>query len=209
MHGACSCSMHGASGCSMHRACSCSESSEPHLHFRESSEPPLQGMQSFNEGLSAGNHDLEGAEFSTDEENLQAWLQAFQQSHFWVRDVGAAVLVGISTTRFRSNSLSHHEVHVDSEQRAWLQAVLHNYQPDKPVIMFSHAPPMGCGLKVINSLHVKNRCALHQQLCDTGMHAPLRECIMHGTPLAAHHKCCNAAWHAWQCAVSAPWKRTR
>ena len=107
-----------------------------------------------------GNHDLEGAEFDTDEANLAAWQAAFQRSHHWVRDVGPCVLVGLSTTRYRSNELSHHEVHIDAAQRAWFERILAAVGGTKPVIVFTHAPPMGCGLKVINSLHIKNRCAL-------------------------------------------------
>jgi hypothetical protein len=44
----------------------------------------------------------------------------------------------------------------------WLREVLKSFEPEKPVIVFSHAPPMGCGLKVINRLHVKNRCAARE-----------------------------------------------
>jgi hypothetical protein len=64
---------------------------------------------------------------------------------------------GISSTRFRSNEFAHHEVYVDEHQVTWLRGVLENFMLEKPVIVFSHAPPMGCGLKVINRLHVKNR----------------------------------------------------
>lgn len=97
--------------------------------------------------------------FDTDEANLTAWQEAWGQHHHWVHDAGPAVLIGISTTRYRSNEMSHHEVHVDAEQRAWLRRVLRDVAPEKPAVLFSHAPPMGCGLKVIHNLHVKNRCA--------------------------------------------------
>jgi hypothetical protein len=43
----------------------------------------------------AGNHDMEGSQFDTDEENLTAWQQCFKQHHCWVRDAGPAVLVGM------------------------------------------------------------------------------------------------------------------
>lgn len=109
--------------------------------------------------LITGNHDLEGPEFDDDGANLAAWEAAFGQRHFWARDVGPALLVGLSTTRYRSNVMSHHEVHVSGEQLAWLERVLERVAPGKPVVIFTHAPPMGCGLKVINDLHIKNRCA--------------------------------------------------
>ncbi|CAG9466893.1 unnamed protein product [Pedinophyceae sp. YPF-701] len=108
--------------------------------------------------LVTGNHDLEGSEFNTDEENLAAWQRTFAQPHFWCCDVGPALMVGISTVRFRSNEHSVHEVHIDDEQVAWLREVLET-AGDKPVVVYSHAPPLGCGLKVINEVHVKNRCA--------------------------------------------------
>lgn len=96
--------------------------------------------------------------FDTDEANLAAWQEAWGQHHFWAHDAGPAVLIGISTTKYRSNEMSHHEVHVDEAQRAWLRRVLRDVAPEKPAVLFSHAPPMGCGLKVIHNLHVKNRC---------------------------------------------------
>ena len=44
---------------------------------------------------------LEGDEFETDEANLEAWQQMFQQRHYWAVDVGPATFIGLSTTRFR------------------------------------------------------------------------------------------------------------
>lgn len=105
-----------------------------------------------------GNHDLEGTEFDTDDENLAAWQHAFGHHHHWAHDIGPCVLVGLSTTRYRSNVLSHHEVHVDEAQLRWFESVLRTLEPGKPVVVFTHAPPMGCGLKVIHDLHIKNRC---------------------------------------------------
>lgn len=111
-----------------------------------------------------GNHDLEGTDFDTDEENLAAWQKAFGQKHYWVRDVGPCLLIGLSTTRYRSNVLSHHEVHIDEEQMLWFDQTLSSFGGDKPVLVFTHAPPMGCGLKVLNDLHIKNRCPIHQHM---------------------------------------------
>ena len=45
-------------------------------------------------GLILGNHDLEGDEFETDEENLAAWQQTFGHKHYW-----AAGGCGSSLTR--------------------------------------------------------------------------------------------------------------
>ncbi|KXZ48613.1 hypothetical protein GPECTOR_26g516 [Gonium pectorale] len=108
--------------------------------------------------LVTGNHDLEGEEFETDEENLAAWSEAFNQPHYWAADLGHARLVGLSTVRYRSNEYSHHEVFISPEQVAWLEAQLREH-PDRPFVVLTHAPPMGCGLKVIQEVHIKNRCA--------------------------------------------------
>eukprot|EP01026_Neomeris_dumetosa_P064974 TRINITY_DN6220_c0_g1_i9.p1 TRINITY_DN6220_c0_g1~~TRINITY_DN6220_c0_g1_i9.p1 ORF type:complete len:477 (+),score=54.31 TRINITY_DN6220_c0_g1_i9:74-1504(+) len=108
--------------------------------------------------LITGNHDLEGEEFMTDEANLEAWQKAFQQNHYWAMDYGSCVAIGLSTTKFRSNTYSVHEVHISQSQLEWFEEILDKYT-DKPIIVFTHAPPLGCGLRVINKVHVKNRCA--------------------------------------------------
>jgi 3',5'-cyclic AMP phosphodiesterase CpdA len=110
--------------------------------------------------LITGNHDLEGTAYDTDAANLEAWSSCFEQNHYWAKDVGPCVLVGLSTTRYRSNVLSHHEVHVDATQVDWFEALLQTFEVSKPVVVFTHAPPLGCGLKVINDLHIKNRCVV-------------------------------------------------
>jgi hypothetical protein len=108
--------------------------------------------------LVLGNHDLEGEEFATDQANLAAWHAAFGQHHYWKADLGPATLVGLSTTRFRSNEHSVHEVHVDAEQLAFLEDTLRE-SGARPVLLFTHAPILGSGLKVVQAVHVKNRCA--------------------------------------------------
>jgi len=109
--------------------------------------------------LVTGNHDLEGfQDFDTDEANLNGWKQVFEQEHHWVKDIGPAVCIGLSTTRFRDAEYSSHEVYVDESQRKWFLEQLHVYK-DRPVFVFTHAPPLGSGIKVLDELHVKNRCA--------------------------------------------------
>lgn len=51
---------------------------------------------------------------------------------------------------------SVHEVYIDEEQVAWFERLL-AANPGRPVVVFTHAPPMGCGLKVVQNVHVKNR----------------------------------------------------
>lgn len=117
-------------------------------------------LDSFNVpvGLILGNHDLEGDEFETDAENLSVWREKFAQNHYWSSKIGRVTFVGISTVRFRSNVHSVHEVHIDDEQIEFLQGVLDEVKGE-PVVMLSHAPILGSGLKAIQAVHVKNRCA--------------------------------------------------
>ena len=121
--------------------------------------------------LITGNHDLEGEEFDDpsgdaslgDAANLDAWSRTFNQHHYWREEVGSSwLLLGLSTTRFRSNANSCHEVYINDEQRQWLQRVLQENAEApsrRKVAIFTHAPPAGCGLRVLHSVHVKNRCA--------------------------------------------------
>jgi hypothetical protein len=51
-----------------------------------------------------------------------------------------------------------HEVYIDEEQLAWFEATLQR-SAGRPVVVFTHAPPMGSGLQVVQEVHVKNRCA--------------------------------------------------
>lgn len=41
-----------------------------------------------------------------------------------------------------------HEIHIDDTQLAWFAKQLTDIDPATPVVVFSHAPPIGCGLKV-------------------------------------------------------------
>ena len=129
----------------------------------------LDGFEGSRVRLVTGNHDLEGSEFNTgnaeldDATNLGVWTQIFGQKHYWTENVGDKwLLLGLSTTRFRSNSNSCHEVFIDEEQRTWFERQLdENARMESPrkVAVFTHAPPAGCGLRVLHSVHVKNRCS--------------------------------------------------
>jgi len=109
--------------------------------------------------LVLGNHDLEAHDVETDERNVADWSRAFSQRHHWAADVGPATFVGLSTVRFRSNAHSAHEVYVDDAQVAWLDALLASLPPGRPVVVLTHAPPQGCGLRSVQAVHVRNRCA--------------------------------------------------
>lgn len=111
-------------------------------------------------GLILGNHDLEGEEFESDEENLAAWHKAFGQRHYWSCQLGPAMFVGLSTTKFRSNPFSVHEIYINDEQMSFFEDCLEKATAQNmPVVVFTHAPIMGSGLKAVQAVHVKNRCA--------------------------------------------------
>ena len=40
----------------------------------------------------------------------------------------------------------------------WFRALL-EMNRNRPTVVFTHAPVMGCGLRVLQEVHVKNRCA--------------------------------------------------
>jgi 3',5'-cyclic AMP phosphodiesterase CpdA len=109
--------------------------------------------------LVTGNHDVEAWDVETDEQNVANWRDAFGQRHYWASDVGPATFVGLSTVRFRSNAHSVHEVYVDDAQVAWFDALLASLPADRPVVVLTHAPPQGCGLRAVQAVHVRNRCA--------------------------------------------------
>jgi hypothetical protein len=64
----------------------------------------------------------------------------------------------MSTVRFRDAEHSSHEVYIDQEQIDWFQKTLAKHS-DKPVFVFTHAPPMGSNLASLQEVHVRNRCA--------------------------------------------------
>lgn len=108
--------------------------------------------------------DLEGLdEFDTDAANLQAWLKCFSlDAPYWSKQVARKTLiVGLSTTRFRESPFSSHEVFISDEQIAWFERTLelHPAAEGWKVFVFSHAPPLGCGLRVLQGVHIRNGCA--------------------------------------------------
>ena len=118
--------------------------------------------------LITGNHDLESPTFDvpgdleggpSDAANLAAWRAAFAQPHAWSARLGPARVLGLSTSTWRSNAASVHEVKVSPACLAWLEAELEATPSTTPVIISSHAPPAGCGLRVVQDVHVRNRCA--------------------------------------------------
>ena len=110
-----------------------------------------------------GNHDLEGLdEFATDEENLAMFLREHNKPTMdFVRKIAdKTLLVGMGSTVFRSAKYTSHEVVIDEEQMRRFEQVLIDH-PSKDgwrIFVFTHAPPNGSGLRVLQENHVVNGC---------------------------------------------------
>ena len=110
-----------------------------------------------------GNHDLEGLdEFPTDQANLEAYLRILgKPSPQFMREIAPKVLlVGLGSTVFRDAIYTSHEVFIDEEQVKWFENVAETHKAEDgwKIFMFSHAPPMGSGLRVLQENHVVNGC---------------------------------------------------
>ena len=127
-----------------------------HCGTRQSFEEGREFLQGMGKPFHTliGNHDLEGPEFATDAESVAGFCQAFSYSRpFHSADWGPALGVLLSSTRFRDNPNSHHEVHVDDEQFDWLERTLDENR-QRPTFVFSHAPILGSGVRVLQSIHL-------------------------------------------------------
>eukprot|EP00588_Corethron_pennatum_P008503 CAMPEP_0194265992 /NCGR_PEP_ID=MMETSP0169-20130528/1041_1 /TAXON_ID=218684 /ORGANISM="Corethron pennatum, Strain L29A3" /LENGTH=584 /DNA_ID=CAMNT_0039006573 /DNA_START=64 /DNA_END=1818 /DNA_ORIENTATION=- len=110
-----------------------------------------------------GNHDLEGLdEFATDQENLEVFLKAHNKPHAqFCREIAdKTLLVGMGSTVFRDAKFTSHEVTVDDAQLYWFENLLKEHPSSEGwrVMVFTHAPPNGSGLRVLQENHVVNGC---------------------------------------------------
>lgn len=110
-----------------------------------------------------GNHDLEGIdEFSTDEENLEAYLRILGKKtpQFCHEVADKTLVIGLGSTVFRTAKYTSHEVSVDDEQVAWFEKTIadHPAEDGWKVFVFTHAPIIGSGLRVLQECHVVNGC---------------------------------------------------
>eukprot|EP00526_Cylindrotheca_closterium_P006514 CAMPEP_0113633518 /NCGR_PEP_ID=MMETSP0017_2-20120614/17444_1 /TAXON_ID=2856 /ORGANISM="Cylindrotheca closterium" /LENGTH=605 /DNA_ID=CAMNT_0000544161 /DNA_START=181 /DNA_END=1998 /DNA_ORIENTATION=+ /assembly_acc=CAM_ASM_000147 len=110
-----------------------------------------------------GNHDLEGIdEFATDEENLEVFMKAHGKPtpQFCRQVADKTLLVGMGSTIFRDAPFTSHEVIVDQAQIDWFEDLLekHPADDDWKIFVFTHAPPNGSGLRIIQENHVVNGC---------------------------------------------------
>lgn len=110
-----------------------------------------------------GNHDLEGIdEFVTDADNLKIFLKAHGKPtpHFAREIAEKTFIVGLGSTVFRGAKYTSHEVIVDDQQIEWFEQFLKDHPADDgwKIFMFTHAPPNGSGLRVLQENHVVNGC---------------------------------------------------
>jgi len=110
-----------------------------------------------------GNHDLEGLdEFETDEENLEVFMEKHgKPTPQFIREIAdKTLLVGMGSTVFRDAKYTSHEVTIDDEQIAWFEDVLKTHPSAEgwKIFVFTHAPPNGSGLRVLQENHVVNGC---------------------------------------------------
>ena len=110
-----------------------------------------------------GNHDLEGIdEFRTDAENLAVFCKAHGKptAQFCREIANHTLLVGLGSTVFREAPYTSHEVIIDQAQIDWFEQLLQTHPADDgwKIFVFSHAPPNGSGLRVLQENHVVNGC---------------------------------------------------
>ena len=110
-----------------------------------------------------GNHDLEGIdEFATDEANLEAFLRIHGKptAQFARQVAEKTLIVGLGSTVFRDAKYTSHEVTIDDAQLTWFEKTLEDHPAEDgwKIFMFSHAPPIGSGLRVLQENHVVNGC---------------------------------------------------
>ena len=110
-----------------------------------------------------GNHDLEGLdEFATDQANLEMFLRVHNKPtpQFSRLVAEKTLLVGLSSTVFRDARYTSHEVTIDDDQMNWFEETLKTHPSSEgwKVFVFTHAPPNGSGLRVLQENHVVNGC---------------------------------------------------
>jgi len=98
----------------------------------------------------------------TDEENLEAFLRLHRKPtpQFCRQVADKTLLVGLSSTVFRAAKYTSHEVAIDDAQLKWFEdlVVSHPAQDGWKLFVFTHAPPIGSGLRVLQENHVVNGC---------------------------------------------------
>jgi sugar phosphate isomerase/epimerase len=100
-----------------------------------------------------GNHDLQAKEYATDAEAVSGFLSFTNRESPWFsEDLGPLTVIGLSTTKFRDNPVTPHEIVLSDEQLFWFSEELKR-KADRPVLVLCHAPPIGSGLLTLSELH--------------------------------------------------------
>jgi hypothetical protein len=107
-----------------------------------------------------GNHDLEClTEFARDEDAVASFCTTFgYERPYFTIEIGNALGVVLSSTSFRETRGFCHEVHIDQAQIDWFRETLAANR-DRTTFVFSHCPPVGSQLGVIQNLHLRAGCA--------------------------------------------------
>ena len=101
-------------------------------------------------------------QFETDKENLEMYLRTHKKEtpHFCKQIADKTLLVGLGSTVFRDAVFTSHEVTIDQEQIDWFENLVktHKAEDGWKIFVFTHAPPNGSGLRVLQENHVVNGC---------------------------------------------------
>lgn len=100
--------------------------------------------------------------YAIDQLNMEAYLRILNKpSPNFLREIAPKVLlVGLGSVLFRDAPFTSHEVVIDEAQIKWFEklATTHKAEDGWRIFVFSHAPPMGSGLRVLQENHVVNGC---------------------------------------------------
>ncbi len=115
----------------------------------------LEGFGVPFEGV-LGNHDLERTDlFASDAAAVRSYCEVMEREQPHAAfDLGPALGITLASTGFRSNRGYAHEVSIDEEQFRWFAATLES-ERERPVFVFSHAPPFGSRLRVLQHPHLR------------------------------------------------------
>lgn len=110
-----------------------------------------------------GNHDLQHADFETDEAALATMLKVVgrEKPGFTLElpeERGGLAIIGLDNTQFRP---SPHEIVVDDEQLSWWKGELKRLK-NRPVLMLCHTPPIGSGLMMMAEIHAGGNAYTNQ-----------------------------------------------
>jgi len=103
-----------------------------------------------------GNHDLERTErFASDADAVACYCEVMGCAQpYRAFELGPALGITLSATRFRDKRGYAHEVSIDEAQFRWFVETLER-ERDRPVCVFSHAPPLGSRLRVLQRPHLR------------------------------------------------------